>query len=64
LGLFTFIVYYNLINLGQSWIANQQSHWLTHMLALHGSLTLGAMLLLQVRHHHWHWRWWPSKGLS
>ncbi len=64
LGLFTFIVYYNLINLGQSWIANQQSNWLTHMLTLHGSLTLGALLLLQVRHHHWHWRWWPSKGIS
>ena len=64
LGLFTFIVYYNLINLGQSWIANGQSHWLRHLMALHGSLTLASLAILTVRHHHWHWRFRPGKGAA
>ena len=64
LGLFSFIIYYNLINLGQSWIANGKSDWLSHMLGLHGSLTLVALGLLQLRHHHWHWRLWPGKGAA
>ena len=61
LGLFTFIVYYNLINLGQSWIANGKAHWLVHLLTLHGSITLSSLVLLAVRHGHWHWRLWPSR---
>ncbi len=61
LGLFTFIIYYNLINLGQSSIANGQTHWLRHMLTLHGTITLFALLWLQIRHGQWHWRLWPSK---
>ena len=62
LGLFTFIVYYNLINLGQSWIANGQTQWLEHLLLLHGSIAAVSLLLIAMRHHRWHWRWWPSRG--
>jgi lipopolysaccharide export system permease protein len=61
LGLFTFIVYYNLINLGQSWIANGKAYWVTHLFNLHGSITLAALVWLAVRHGHWHWRLWPSR---
>jgi lipopolysaccharide export system permease protein len=61
LGLFTFIVYYNLINLGQSWIANGRANWLSHLLTLHGSLTLASLALLAARHGRWHWRLWPAR---
>jgi lipopolysaccharide export system permease protein len=61
LGLFTFIVYYNLINLGQSWIANGKTHWLSHLWMLHGSITLMALALLNIRHGQWHWRLWPGR---
>lgn len=63
LGLFTFIVYFNLINLGQSWIANGQSAWLRHLITLHGSITLAGLALLATRHNHWHWRgrWQTTK---
>ena len=62
LGLFTFIVYYNLINLGQSWIANGQTQWLEHLFLLHGSIAAVSLFLIAMRHHRWHWRWWPSRG--
>ncbi|MDI9330573.1 MAG: LPS export ABC transporter permease LptF [Alphaproteobacteria bacterium] len=61
LGIFTFIVYFNLINLGQSWIANGKSDWLGHVFALHGSITLGTLALLAARNGHWHWRWRPAR---
>jgi lipopolysaccharide export system permease protein len=64
LGLFTFIVYYNLINLGQSWIANGQSPWLQHLVMLHGSITLVALMVLLFRHHRWHWRLWPGRSAA
>jgi lipopolysaccharide export system permease protein len=61
LGLFTFIVYYNLINLGQSWIANGKAHWLAHLLTLHGSIMMAALLILSARHLRWHWLLWPGR---
>jgi lipopolysaccharide export system permease protein len=62
LGLFTFIVYYNFINLGQSWIANGATDWVRHLVVLHGSLALLSLMILTVRQGSWHWRIWPSKG--
>jgi lipopolysaccharide export system permease protein len=62
LGLFTFIVYYNLINLGQSWIANGATHWGRHLVLLHGSVALLSLLLMAARQGSWHWRLWPSRS--
>jgi lipopolysaccharide export system permease protein len=62
LGLFTFIVYYNLINLGQSWIANGATHWVRHLVLLHGSVAVLSMVLMAARQGSWHWRLWPSRG--
>ena len=65
LGLFCFIVYFNLINLGQSWIANGQVGWVSHLYTLHGSMTVGCLLVLASRHKRWHWHWWPKrKGVA
>ena len=64
LGLFTFIVYYNLINLGQSWIANGATHWVRHLVVLHGSVALGSLVLMMARQGSWHWRLWPTRGAA
>ena len=61
LGLFAFIIYYNLINLGQSSIANGKTHWLSHIATLHGSISLLALAVLTIRNGQWHWRLWPTR---
>ena len=53
LALFAFIVYYNLMTLGQSWVGSGRMGLLAFMALLHGG-TLGAgMLLLAIRHNQW-----------
>lgn len=48
-----FIVYFNLLVLGKSWIENGQVHFGVYLLALHGgALTLG-LLWLAKRHNNW-----------
>ena len=64
LALFAFIVYYNLINLGQSWIANGATHWVRHLVVLHGSVALGSLVLMMARQGSWHWRLWPTRGAA
>ena len=55
-ALFTFVLYYNLLNLGQNWIATGKVTFSGFMLALHGgALVLGALWLAQG-HNNWHWR--------
>lgn len=58
LALFSFIVYYNLLNLGQAWISNGQASFAGHLLALHGSVLAVTLLWLARRHHNWSWRDW------
>lgn len=56
LALLVFIFYYNLVNIGQSWISNGRLGLLPWMLGLHGfasALTLGW---LWARHWQWSWR--------
>jgi lipopolysaccharide export system permease protein len=48
--LFAFIVYYNLLNMGQSWVARDLIGLATMMLALHGSVFVAAALWLLKRH--------------
>ncbi|GAB4214122.1 MAG: LPS export ABC transporter permease LptF [Rhodoferax sp.] len=55
-ALLTFLVYFNLLNLGQSWIANGRVGWVAYALGLHGSVACGALLWVLVRHMNLHWR--------
>ncbi len=58
LALFAFVVYYNLVNLGQSWITNGRVGFAAFMLLVHGSVLLLALLALAQRHHNFHlWAW-------
>ena len=50
---FTFIVYYNLINLGQSWISAERISFAGLLLLLHGGVGLMALLLLWMRNQQW-----------
>ncbi len=60
LALFTFIVYYNLINLGQNWISSGRASFGGLMLGLHGGALLISLSLLLARHHHLQ-RVWPIR---
>jgi lipopolysaccharide export system permease protein len=45
-ALLTFVVYYNLINLSQAWVANGRASLGNALLAVHGTALLAALLLL------------------
>ena len=56
-----FVFYYNLLNLGQSWVASGSIGLLPFLLALHGSVFVLALLWLTKRHHGFSVRsWWRS----
>jgi lipopolysaccharide export system permease protein len=48
-----FVVYFNLLVLGKSWIETGQVHMLTYLVALHGGTLSMALLWLAQRHHNW-----------
>jgi lipopolysaccharide export system permease protein len=52
-ALFAFIVYYNLLNLGQSWISAGRASFGGLLLGLHGSALLGAVFWLALQHNNW-----------
>ena len=61
LALFVFVAYYNMLNVGQSWISTGQVGALSFVLALHGGILILALLWLSWRHMNWSWRnWAPS----
>ncbi len=53
LAMFTWVVYYNCINLGQSWINAQKISFWGFMLGMHGGVFLLAMMGLMMRHAQW-----------
>ena len=56
---FTFIVYYNLINLGQSWISAGRISFPGLLLVLHGGALIVALGLLWTRDRQWSvGTWW------
>jgi len=57
-ALFAFIVYYNLLNLGQTWISNGRFGIAGFMLSLHGGALLLALLWLLRRHRGFSLRLW------
>ena len=55
-ALFVFVVYYNLLSLGQSWIASGKFSLTGVLVALHGSAFLLGTAWLAKGHNNWHWR--------
>ncbi len=56
--LFAFIVYYNLLNVGQSWVTNGQMGLTTMLVGLHGGVFVLAALWLVKRHWNLSLRGW------
>ncbi len=52
-ALFAFVTYYNVLNVGQNWIASGRSSFALFSLALHGGVLLFALLWLAKRHNNW-----------
>lgn len=52
-ALFTFVLYYNLINLSQSWIASGNYSFAGLLLIVHGGAFLLGALWLTKRHNNW-----------
>ncbi len=52
-ALFAFVVYYNLLNLGQSWVANSRASLGGLLLALHGGVMVAGLLWLTSQHNNW-----------
>lgn len=57
-ALLIFIVYFNLINLGQSWVGSGRAQFAPFFIALHGGVFMLALTWLLARHHNWSWRQW------
>ncbi|WP_326543109.1 LPS export ABC transporter permease LptF [Pseudorhodoferax sp.] len=62
LSLFAFVVYYNLINLGQSWIASGRVGFVAFVVLVHGGVLLLGLLALAQRHHRFSLRGWLRRG--
>ncbi len=56
LAMLVFVVYYNMVNIGQNWIAHGRFGLLPWMVLLHGSATAITLSWLWVRHRQWTWR--------
>jgi len=52
----TFVVYFNLLNLGQSWIASGKMPFLPFLVALHGGVCLMSVFWLAKGHNNWRLR--------
>ena len=52
-ALFAFVVYYNLLNLGQSWISTGRAGFFSFVLLLHGGTAAAALLWLAKQHNNW-----------
>jgi lipopolysaccharide export system permease protein len=62
-ALFAFVVYYNLLNLGQSWVSLGQVGFGRFVLGLHGGVLALALLWLAKQHNNWTLRQlWQRQG--
>jgi lipopolysaccharide export system permease protein len=52
-ALFAFIVYYNLMTLGQSWVGAGRLGLSPCMASLHGGMLVVAAAILAARHNQW-----------
>lgn len=61
-ALFAYVIYYNLLNLGEKWVGADRIHMSTLLVALHGGMLAIGLLWLAVRHNNWSrpaWLGWP-----
>lgn len=64
-AMFAFVTYYNLLNMGQSWIGAGKASPAGFILALHGCALAMGLLWLAARHHHWSLQnLWRKRGRS
>lgn len=56
LAFMAFIVYFNLLVLGKSWIETGQVRFGVYLLVLHGGALALSLLWLAKRHYNWTWR--------
>lgn len=63
-AMFAFVIYYNLLNLGQNWIATGKVSFAGFLLALHGGALLIGSFWLAKGHNAWHLRMFlrPNTG--
>ena len=61
-SMFAFVVYFNLLNLGQNWIASGQVSFGGFLAGLHGGVFLLGLMWLAQRHNNWDWRQWRVRG--
>jgi lipopolysaccharide export system permease protein len=52
-ALFAFVIYYNMLNIGQSWVTTGRASFAGFILALHGGVLLVAGLWLAKQHNNW-----------
>jgi lipopolysaccharide export system permease protein len=52
-ALLTFVVYYNLVTLGQTWVASGRASLPVYLAALHGGVLALAVLWTASRHNNW-----------
>ncbi|HEX5806060.1 MAG TPA: LPS export ABC transporter permease LptF [Macromonas sp.] len=57
--LFAFVFYYNLLNIGQSWVGSGKVQLLPFMAVLHGGVM--ALSLLWLLKRHYNFRLWPGR---
>jgi len=55
-ALFAFVIYFNLLNVGQSWVGSGKLPFGPFTVGLHGGVFLLSVGWLLARHHHWSWR--------
>ena len=63
-ALFAFVVYFNLLNLGQNWISSKQVSFGGLMLGLHGGVLVFSLFWLIKRHNNWQWWGDLRRGLN
>lgn len=55
-ALFAFVVYFNLLNMGQGWVSTGRVGFFPLLIGLHGGVLALALLWLAKQHNNWSWR--------
>lgn len=55
-ALFAFVIYYNMVNIGQSWVSTGRASFALFTVALHGGVLLLSIIWLAKQHNSWNLR--------
>ena len=66
IALLTFVIYYNLMSVGQSWVASGRISLWAYAFGIHGCIGAVALLGLAIRHNRWHIKdlWQRRNGVA